>query len=75
MSDGFKYVLVKRGGPVKLSDAPVGLFLFNGTLALKTEYGPDCYIVESGEVFWGGTRNVTDLGALVVQPLLPTVSA
>lgn len=66
---------------VKLIDAPVGLFLFGRTLALKTEYStvhndgvdvvttPDCYIVESGEYFWGGAKTVKQRNGLPVIPL------
>jgi len=49
----------------KLKDIPLGsLFLFNGTVGLKTEYRTngkcDAYIVGSGEYFWGGTDNAID---------------
>jgi len=74
MAKKYLYVLSKNGGPVRLGDAPVGLFLFNATLAVKTEYGHECYIVETGEAFWGGTSKVDDLAALVVQPLYPTIA-
>ena len=43
---------------------PGSLFLFNGTIGLKTEYRTkgkcDAYIVGSGEYFWGGTDNAID---------------
>jgi hypothetical protein len=47
-----------------LKDVPNGsLFMKDGTIALKTEYStdgsPDCYIVGSGEYFWGGTSDRT----------------
>lgn len=43
---------------VSLADCPIGLFVFNDTLCLKTEYGTNdgaisAYIVSSGEAFWG----------------------
>ena len=46
----------------KLSDLPNGsLFLYDGTIALKSEYRSDgksdAYIVGSGEYFWGGTND------------------
>lgn len=67
---------------VKLIDAPTGLFLFGNTLVLKTEYStihhsgvdtvttPDCYIVESGEYFWGGAKTVYQRNNLPVIPLV-----
>ena len=50
---------------MRLIDAPVGVFRFNGDLVLKTEYMvdidgvwiPDCYILDSGEKFWGGMKS------------------
>lgn len=62
----------------KLTDCPVGLFMYEGYLALKTEYAlgnndkgyaPMCYIVESGEVFWGGANNYKELCELEVEPV------
>lgn len=57
-----------------LSNCPIGLFLFNGALCLKTEYGSndgriDAYIVESGEFFWGGTSRPPEQRALQVSPV------
>ena len=64
---------------VRLIDAPVGMFMYNGTLALKTEYGryvgenntytPNCFLVETGEYFWGGAHTVEELNNLMVAPL------
>lgn len=62
---------------MKLIDAPVGMFEYNGTLALKTEYStevngigtPDCYIVDSGEFFWGGTYYADERNNLEVEPV------
>ena len=53
---------------MRLIDAPVGVFRFNGDLVLKTEYMvdidgvwiPDCYILDSGEKFWGGMKSKDD---------------
>lgn len=51
---------------MKLNDAPVGLFKYGNTLALKTEYynqqhngeyKPACYIIKSGEYFCGGVSS------------------
>lgn len=63
---------------MKLIDAPVGLFEHNGNLALKTEYStihkdgtstPDCYLVESGEYFWGGAKTAAERNDLEVKPV------
>lgn len=53
---------------MRLIDAPIGVFRFNGDLVLKTEYMvdidgvwiPDCYILDSGEKFWGGMKSKDD---------------
>lgn len=47
-----------RRAPIRLADCPVGLFLADETLCLKTEYGTnegriDAFIVSTGEFFWG----------------------
>lgn len=53
--------------------APVGLFDFEGTLCVKTEYShqgrPEAYIVDSGEYFWGGAKTAAEANALLVTPL------
>ena len=66
---------------MKLIDAPIGVFLFNGVLVLKTEYSvdidgvyiPDCYILDSGEKFWGGMKSKEDFktkyNELEVEPV------
>lgn len=61
----------------RLIDAPVGLFLYDGCMVLKTEYNtitdgkitPDCYIVSSGEYFWGGVETIEERNALEVTPV------
>lgn len=67
-------VAIQIGEPVTLAECPVGLFLYDQTLALKTEYGDnegriDAYIVETGEFFWGGTMSKADQRQLVVRPV------
>lgn len=65
---------------IALGDAAPGLYLFGGTLIMKTEYrteqknqnaySVDAYIVESGEYFWGGTKGIArDQCALKVTPV------
>lgn len=53
---------------MRLIDAPVGVFVFQDELVLKTEYMtnidgvyiPDCYILSTGEKFWGGMKSTED---------------
>ena len=69
---------------IKLINAPVGLFDIDGVLVLKTEYStqhedgaitPDCYIVDSGEYFWGGVDSVDERNTLMVTPVdMPTLT-
>ena len=69
---------------IKLIEAPIGLFEVDGILVLKTEYStrhedgtitPDCYIIESGEYFWGGVDSVEERNNLEVTPVdMPTLT-
>jgi hypothetical protein len=66
--------LKEENQKVKLSDLKAGtLFKFNNTIALKSEYrtnfAVECYIVGSGEYFWGGTKTARELNELLVTPL------
>ena len=62
---------------MRLIDAPIGLFRFDGELVLKTEYQhlcgdkytPDCFLVSSGEYFWGGVNTADEFNNLDVEPL------
>ena len=58
---------------VKLGKCPIGLFIFNGELCLKTEYWnkgkPECYIVSSGEFFVGGVHEADKFLDLKVIPV------
>lgn len=67
---------------MRLVDAPIGLFEHNGQLVLKTEYNstihdegghtvvsPNCYIVNSGEYFWGGAKTAEERNNLEVTPV------
>jgi hypothetical protein len=55
---------------VKLKDCPIGLFIKNDTLCVKTEYGNnDAYIVWSGERFWGGAKTIEEIGEVLVLPI------
>lgn len=61
---------------VRLGDLPKGhMFIFDNTIGMKSEYrtnagAPECYIVGSGEMFWGGTTKAAELNELQVVPLL-----
>lgn len=57
---------------VPLEDCPIGLFICQGTLALKTEYRDsvgrcECYIIESGERFCGDDS--LNLNSTLVTPV------
>lgn len=64
---------------MKLIDVPIGLFQHDGVLVLKTEYStqhpntemvtPDCYILDSGEYFWGGAKTAEERNNLEVTPV------
>lgn len=58
---------------MRLIDAPVGLFLYDGEMCLKTEYiadwGIEAYIVSSGEAFWGGAKTTEERRYLEVTPI------
>lgn len=56
------------GEPVKFISCPPGLFLFAGTLALKTDYN-NAFIVDDGDAFWGGTATAGERDELMVSPL------
>ena len=61
---------------MRLIEAPIGLFMFGETLCLKTEYmspgcGVEAYIVESGEMFWGGAKSKEERHNLDVTPVNP----
>ena len=51
-------LIIKKKRKVKLGNCPIGLFMFQDTVCLKSEYWindrPECYIVSSGEMFCGG---------------------
>lgn len=65
--------LIKQNRTVKLGKCPIGLFLFEDTLCLKTEYWqnnkPECYIVSSGEFFVGGVFEPERFLDLKVTPI------
>lgn len=61
---------------VSLASAPIGLFYYRETLALKTEYGDnngriDAYIVDSGEFFWGDApQTIESQRATQIMPVV-----
>jgi len=66
-------LIKKQKRKVKLGKCPIGLFLFEDCLCLKTEYWnngkPECYIVSSGEYFVGGVLEEDKFLDLMVVPL------
>ena len=66
-------VIKPDGWPCTLAECPPGLFIFDAadyqTLGFKSEYGVDNpYIIDGGEVFWGGVNTKEARGKLPVQP-------
>ena len=68
----------KIGHEITLQELPNGsLFMYNGTLCLKTEYVSDsgaisieAYIVGSGCMFWGGTSNPYKQRLIMERPVI-----
>ena len=68
-----KIEVVPCGFECTLKDCPPGLFFYNGSINLKTEYGTDfgaseAFCGESGEAFWGGTGSRVAADRLKVTP-------
>jgi hypothetical protein len=57
-----------------LDECPPGLFRHGDYYGFKTEYrdknGPEAYVVESGEYFWGGTSDRDERRQLRVTPVI-----
>lgn len=66
--------LAPNGNQINFDELRPGLFLYNGTLCFKSEYGSEAFIVESGEMFKGGTKSEKEKGLLKVQPMKPEVT-
>lgn len=66
--------LLRTKKKARLKNCPIGLFLFDNELCLKTEYKTErgaieAYIVSSGEFFWGGTNLPERQRELSVTPV------
>lgn len=62
--------VVPEGKPIPLTELKTGLFLFEETLAFKSEYGKgEIFVCSTGELFWGGQCTREDLAKLIVQPV------
>jgi hypothetical protein len=71
--------LIEAPQPCLFRDCPPGLFAYRDILCFKSEYSsapeqPDAYCIETGEYFWGGTRDRRERLALEVTPLLSAAS-
>lgn len=69
--------LAASGMAVPLEECPIGLFMSaSGELCLRTEYGNndgriDCYIVSTGEFFWGAApQTIASQRKQIVQPFI-----
>jgi hypothetical protein len=69
--------LVKKSKRIRLINLPNGtMFTMKDcdTFALKSEYRTpkgacECYILNSGEMFWGGCKTADELNNLLVIPV------
>lgn len=68
-----KLVLNQNGEPCMLKKCPTGLFIFNNSVCMKSEYYTDKGEIEAynevGEFFWGGTESYVERDKLIVQPV------
>jgi hypothetical protein len=57
---------------ISFAECPIGLFLDDDVLCLKTEYHTngraDAFVVESGEYYWGGTDTAEAVNKVMVRP-------
>lgn len=63
-----RLVVVPAGWPCTYAECRPGLFVIDGHLNLKTEYGSDGYC-DSGEAFWGGVSGEEARNKLTIQPV------
>ena len=67
-------LITKKKRKVRLGNCPIGLFMFQDEVCLKTEYWsngkPECFIVSSGEFFCGGVADNDEYFDLFVIPLI-----
>lgn len=66
---GKRLVIVPDGWPCRFDACPPGLFVIDGRVCFKSEYGQDAFN-EAGEMFWGGTGAHQERAALIVQPCI-----
>lgn len=66
-------LITKKKRKVRLGNCPIGLFMFQDEVCLKSEYWindrPECYIVSSGEMFCGGVSDREEYCNLMVISL------
>ena len=67
-------LITKKKRKVRLGNCPIGLFMFQDEVCLKTEYWsngkPECFIVSSGEFFCGNVTDNDEYFDLFVIPLI-----
>ena len=69
--------LIEKSRKVRLGNLPNGSIFTveeEGTFVLKSEYRTlegtcECYIIGSGEMFWGNCKTVSELNRLLVTPV------
>jgi len=66
-------ILVEKKKQKTIEDCPIGLFIIDGEVCVKTEYSkdycPECYIVSSGEFFIGGENDGYKRKDILVTPI------
>lgn len=67
-------LIKKQKRKVRLGNCPIGLFMFQDEICIKTEYWtngkPECFIVSSGEILCGGITDNDEYFNLFVIPLI-----
>lgn len=61
--------IVPKGWPCELAECPPGIFSYQETFGLKTDYF-DFFLLDGGSVFWGGLADNIDITTLIVQPCI-----
>ena len=69
--------ILPEGWPCRLDECKPGPFTYHDTVGFKTEYvrteeefkgDIEVYVLDSGEMFWGGVTDRKERSALIVQP-------
>lgn len=67
-----RLVIEPDGWPGELGYIQPGLFVWDDTLCVLSQYGGEAYLCENGDAFAGGVNNKADRSRLIVQPCKAT---